>query len=265
MHSYDQEIQTGPIKHTLEFWVERAIQRYKKWVKDRVVNKPEIFLGQGYLLECAVNQASVVERDVRQMMTTIPRAQQQSVDTIDDDKLHAHLVGSGKRIEVKEAFVGDKLDLLRAFLRDSGQVVMGSALELEGEVSVLVFQRAQVKLEVFHSTEYHRTISRCSYNVCFQLRGDDASTKRFGRVVRYYKMQEVLGQTSVRFCEMECFKVLTSGADKALGYNTVRTASPDTRFVALEDFRRKVMMFVCPGCKARDEARVLQCWTKGRV
>jgi hypothetical protein len=26
VHSYEQEIQTGPIKHTLEFWVESAIQ-----------------------------------------------------------------------------------------------------------------------------------------------------------------------------------------------------------------------------------------------
>ena len=44
VHSYGQEIQTGPIKHTLEFWVERAIQRYKKWVNDRVVLQPDIFL-----------------------------------------------------------------------------------------------------------------------------------------------------------------------------------------------------------------------------
>ena len=43
------------------------------------------------------------------------------------------------------------------------------------------------------------------------------------------------------------------------------TASQDTRFVALEDFRRKVTVFECPACKARDEARVLQCSTKGRM
>ena len=67
VHSYDQEIQTGPIEHTLEFWVERAIQRYKKWVKDRVVNNPDIFLGQGYLLECALNVASAGERDVQKV------------------------------------------------------------------------------------------------------------------------------------------------------------------------------------------------------
>jgi hypothetical protein len=62
VHSYEQEIQTGPIKHTSEFWVERAIQRYKKWVKDRVVLKPDIFLRNCYLLECALNVVSV-ERD----------------------------------------------------------------------------------------------------------------------------------------------------------------------------------------------------------
>jgi hypothetical protein len=31
-------------------------------------------------------------------------------DTFDYDKLYMHLVGSGKRIEVNEAFVGDKLE-----------------------------------------------------------------------------------------------------------------------------------------------------------
>jgi hypothetical protein len=39
----------------------------------------------------------------------------------------------------------------------------------------------------------------------------------------------------------------------------------DTMFVALEDFRRKVILFEPPDCKGRDEARVLQCWTKGRI
>ena len=42
--------------------MERAIQRYEKWVKDRVVMKLDIFLGNCYLLECALNVASV-ERD----------------------------------------------------------------------------------------------------------------------------------------------------------------------------------------------------------
>ena len=51
----------------------------------------------------------------------------------------------------------------------------------------------------------------------------------------------------------------------SLGYGTVSKASPDTMFVALEDFRRKVILFEPPDCKARDEARVLQCWTKGRI
>ena len=50
-----------------------------------------------------------------------------------------------------------------------------------------------------------------------------------------------------------------------VGYGTVSKASPDTMFVALEDFRRKVILFEPPDCKARDEARVLQCWTKGRI
>ena len=35
-------------------------------------------------------------------------------------------------------------------------------------------------------------------------------------------------------------------------------------FECLPD-QRKVIMFEPPDCKARDEARVLQCWTKGRI
>ena len=108
-------------------------------------------------------------------------------------KLYQHLVGSGKQVEVTEAFVGDKLDLLRRFLRGRGQEVMDSALET-GKVSVHVFLRAKVDLEVFHSVEYLRTRSQCSHHVCYQLMGDDASTRRYGRVLRYYKMQETLAQ-----------------------------------------------------------------------
>ena len=263
VHSYEQEIQTGPIKHTLEFWVERAIQRYKKWVKDRVVLQPDIFLGNCYLLECALNDAAAAGRDVHEMIYRAPR-QALNSENLDDVKLYQHLVGSGKQVEVTEAFVGDKLDLLRRFLHGRGQEVMDSALE-RGEVSVHVFLRAKVDLEVFHSVEYLRTRSRCSHHVCYQLKGDDASTRRYGRVLRYYKMQEKWAQGTFRFCEMDCFREITTEEDKALGYGTVSKASPDTMFVALEDFRRKVILFEPPDCKARDEARVLQCWTKGRI
>ena len=78
-------------------------------------------------------------------------------------------------------------------------------------------------------------------------------------------MKEIRAQGTVRFCEMEGFREITTEEDKALGYGTVSKASPDTMFVALEDFRRKVILFEPPDCTARNEARVLQCWTKGRI
>ena len=65
----------------------------------------------------------------------------------------------------------------------------------------------------------------------------------------------------VRFCEIDSFKVTTTPADKALGYDTVSTSSPNTKFVSLEAFRRKVISFEHPACSDRNEARVLQCWT----
>ena len=192
VHSYDQEIQTGPIKHTLEFWVERAIQRYKKWVKDRVVNNPDIFLGQGYLLECALNVASAGERDVQKMFPRAGRVAREDA-IIDDDGQYIHLVGPGKYVEVQETFV-DKLHVLEEFLRGIGRNDIAAGLQMASRpVSVHVFQRAQIELEVFHSKEYHRTTSRCSHHVCYQLKDDAPSTKRFGRVVRYYKMDAFLG------------------------------------------------------------------------
>jgi len=267
VHSYDQEIQTGPIKHTLEFWVERAIQRYKKWVKDRVVNNPDIFLGQGYLLECALNVASAGERDVQKMFPRAGRVAHEDT-MMDDDGQYIHLVGPGKYVKVEETFV-DKLHVLEEFLRGIGRNDIAAGLQMASRpVSVHVFQRAQIELEVFHSKEYHRTTSRCSHHVCYQLKDDAPSTKRFGRVVRYYKMDAFLGtslSSTVRFCEMDSFEVTTTPADKALGYDTVSTSSPGTKFVSLDAFRRKVIFFEPPACSDRNEARVLQCWTKGRV
>ena len=77
-----------------------------------MVLKPDIFLGNCYLLECALNVASV-ERDVHELICRAQQAVQR--DTLDYDKLYMHLVGSGKRVEVNEAFVGDKFSTILAF------------------------------------------------------------------------------------------------------------------------------------------------------
>ena len=81
----------------------------------------------------------------------------------------------------------------------------------------------------------------------------------------YYAMLEKCDAGTVRFGESDCFREITIEDKKALGYGTVGKASPDTMFVALEDFRRKVILFEPPDCKARDEARVLPRRTKGRI
>ena len=52
-------------------------------VKDRVINNPDIFLGQGYLLECALNVASAGERDVQKMFPRAGRVAHE--DTMMDD------------------------------------------------------------------------------------------------------------------------------------------------------------------------------------
>lgn len=111
---------------------------------------------------------------------------------MDDDGQYIHLVGPGKYVKVEETFVGNKLHALQEFLRGIGRSDIVDTWE-STSLSVHVFQRAQIELEVFHSKEYHRTTSRCSHHVCYQLKDDAPSTKRFGRVVRYYKMDAFLG------------------------------------------------------------------------
>ena len=112
---------------------------------------------------------------------------------MDDDGQYIHLVGPGQYVKVEETFV-DKLHVLEEFLRGIERNDIAAGMQMASRpVSVHVFQRAQIELEVFHSTEYHRTTSRCYHHVCYQLKDDAPSTKRFGRVVRYYKMDAFLG------------------------------------------------------------------------
>ncbi len=141
-----------------------------------MVNNPDIFLGQGCLLECALNVPSTVERDEQEMFPRAGRVAHEYAIMVYDGQ-YILLVGPGKYVEVQETFVADKLHVLQEFLRGIGRIDIAAALQMASRpVSVHVFQRAQIELEVFHSTEYHRTISGCSH----QLKDDAPSTKRFG-------------------------------------------------------------------------------------
>lgn len=67
-------------------------------MKDRVVNNPDIFLGQGYLLECALNAASAGERDVQKVFPRAGRVAHEDT-MMDDDGQYIHLVGPGKYVK----------------------------------------------------------------------------------------------------------------------------------------------------------------------
>lgn len=54
-------------------------------------------------MEFALNVSSAVERDVQKMSPHAGRVARE--DTMDDDKQYIHLIGSGKHMEDKEAFV----------------------------------------------------------------------------------------------------------------------------------------------------------------
>ena len=107
VHSFDQEFVTGPILHTLEFWIERAIQRYKKWIKDRVVKDPDIFLGQAYLLDLALRYESTRTRSVEEFFETAEV--RTSADRKDDTTLFAHFLDNGAGLGLS-ALVLEALD-----------------------------------------------------------------------------------------------------------------------------------------------------------
>jgi len=261
VHSFDQEFVTGPILHTLEFWIERAIQRYKKWIKDRVVKDPDIFLGQAYLLDLALRYESTRTRSVEEFFETAEV--RTNADRKDDATLFAHFLDNGAHVsDFRSTFAG-KLEKLRRFVQAHDAEMYSSLMESEDNIVVTTFKRAQVDLEVFSSMEYLRTSTRCSYHVCFANRETPAN--KFGRVALYFRMYDAVSKRTLRFCEMDCFRDVTTEADAELAYSVVRTSAPQSMFVALEDFRRKVMLFEPPACTVRNEARVLQCWTKGRV
>jgi hypothetical protein len=92
-----------------------------------------------YLLECALNVASAVERDVQKIFPRAGRVAHEDT-MMDDDGQYIHLVGPGKYVEVQETFVGDKLHVLQEFLRGIGRTDISAALQMASRpVSVRVF------------------------------------------------------------------------------------------------------------------------------
>lgn len=186
-----------------------------------------------------------------------------NADRKDDATLFAHFLDNGAHVsDFRSTFAG-KLEKLRRFVQAHDAEMYSSLMQSEDNIVVTTFKRAQVDLEVFSSMEYLRTSTRCSYHVCFANRETPAN--KFGRVALYFRMYDAVSKRTLRFCEMDCFRDVTTEADAELAYSVVRTSAPQSMFVALEDFRRKVMLFEPPACTVRNEARVLQCWTKGRV
>ena len=247
------------LKIRVEFWVERSIQRSKKWIKDRVTSRPEI------LMEATLDLHSTKTREIEKAL--FPAAQVRvNADKRDDPKLFAHFLDAGRAHDVHFIFDGHAQSLAD-FLQIAKPEIFSNChsheqkLELIGQMSALVFERAQVGHEQFAPVDFHRSTSRCSHHARFENRL--AAVNKYGRILRYYRLQ--LGANCVRLCEIECFADVTTQADAELGYSTVRTSTPTKMFVSLSDIRCKVILFEPPACKARSEARVLQCWTKGRV
>ena len=238
-----------------------STQKFKKWIKDRVVKDPDIFLGQAYLLDLALRYESTRTRSVEEFFETAEV--RTNADRKDDATLFAHFLDNGAHVsDFRSTFAG-KLEKLRRFVQAHDAEMYSSLMQSEDNIVVTTFKRAQVDLEVFSSMEYLRTSTRCSYHVCFANRETPAN--KFGRVALYFRMYDAVSKRTLRFCEMDCFRDVTTEADAELAYSVVRTSAPQSMFVALEDFRRKVMLFEPPACTVRNEARVLQCWTKGRV
>ena len=183
-----------------------------------------------------------------------------NADKRDDPNLFAQFLYAGRAHDVRSIFDGHAQSLAD-FLQIAKPEIFSNCqsheqkLELIGQMSALVFKRAQVGHEQFASVDLHRSTTWCSHHARFGNRL--AAVNKYGRILRYYLMQH--GENCIRFCEMECFADVTTDTAAELGYSTVRTSTPTKMFVSLSDIMRKVILFEPPACKTRNEARVLQC------
>ena len=243
-HLHDQEEYTGWIKDSMEFWVEREVQREKKHVKDRVVIMPETFLGNMHLLECAVQN---IENDVGDMMM-LP----QQPGTISDHHLRddftsvTRLLDKGEERKITDDFK-IRLGHLRALVKQ-----FGSKHSLD-EFTLLRFKSASLGGKEFTSKAYSRHQSRCSYHVCFRTT-DAPSEDKYGDVVHYYLLHHRVSNERIRFCELQWFK--------GSGVQHVHKTPEETLLVLpLECIRRKVIFYPLES----DHIEILPCPSKGRL
>jgi hypothetical protein len=191
-HLHDQEEYTGWIEDSMEFWVEREVQREKKHVKDRVVIMPETFLGNMHLLECAVQN---IENDVGDMMM-LP----QQPGTISDHHLRDDFTSVTRLLDKGEERVITvdfkiRLGHLRALVSQTSKHNLD-------EFTLLRFKSASLGGKEFTSKAYSRHQSRCSYHVCFRTT-DAPSEDKYGDVVHYYLLHHRVSNERIRFCELQ--------------------------------------------------------------
>ena len=93
------------LKIRVEFWVERSILRSKKWIKDRVTSRPEIFFGQVILMEATLDLHSTKTRDIEKALFTATQVRV-NADKQDDPYLLAHFLDAVRAHDVHSIFDG---------------------------------------------------------------------------------------------------------------------------------------------------------------
>ena len=263
VHSFDQEDETGPILHTLEFWIERGIQRLKKSVKDHVVRNPEIYMGQAYLLSIAVDNA---QRDTRHLQNIYDKSPRSSAGMEDNHMLYMHFMDVGQATSLDSEFVGQLTQVGNLLSRTQNFALHDDFLHHRDSLKLTSFKRLCIGGEEIASVAYTRSSSRCSHHVRLRsmMNNEMGILCKFAKVLKYYLLHTTSNEDLVfRFCVVEAYPMLCE--DRELQVQIVDLSNSSTMLLSTSEIMCKTIFFQTPKHKDDKQAIALNCWSMGRI
>ena len=200
IHSFRQEDETGPIRHTTEFWVERYIGIMKKNVRKGLIKNPELSMGNRMLLQSAISQwFREGGRDLRDIRKLQKDKEVGDSALSDSSDYEGSFLGVGKIVINLEDNIDDN-NALQEF-----SDIVRDRLGTSTDWSVLTFDSMKRWGTVFHSKDYTRATVRRTYHVAFKD-GDDGTS--FGAILKYYLVRA--GDAVLRLVEIDHHRTIMS-------------------------------------------------------
>lgn len=262
VHGYNQEVKTGPARHTTEYWLERHIGDHKKaFRRHGITTNPELYAANRYLRKVKIANflADSSVRDLRSEARKDARRRSPTASADDKTVYDGHFLGNGTTMDKD---FDEKFDLIDA-ARQRYPELLREDDDIES-IEFKSFQSASKFGEVFHSNEYTRTSSskRSSRHVSF-VSGIDHVEREFGEVKQYWMLS--FKDVKIRMCELQHHVKTTSNHERFLDYDSVRLSEPKRKFVALKDIKQKMMFFTTPNLNKEDKIKVIQMVSLGRI